>query len=415
MFRKLLGAAAGGSGGGQSSGASGGDRRGRKGKGPSTEEVIESERELGAIRRGVDDSYFASGMPTKEPTLGGKVDSHRAGELFKYAVIANAPSTERVGLFDKLRSYKPASRVASLTLNDVPAIRMLGNEVNFPLKRAVQQNIFKGAEDFVLIDCVLVHFVPLDSLVNDKSVITVQINDFRKREGTTQRAAKIDNKMGYNILFSLDYCVETRDMDKMTLSFACPANDFQEGISWGTVKVVIQLQFLSFPRRMPLQETLGVMVMSDTDLDKYAYDPRMFDIVLTPDVLNELRGMKERGEIENLTVARDDKKELETARTILMPNGGNEEVGSIISRMKEMQLLKNRQDAAAIERRKKLQEMNGQVRQATVEEVSDDEDCQKSLKDVEVGESVSQVGTASEIGRSKPLNQVQKKSLRFEG
>jgi len=311
----------------------------------------------GAIKRDMREERFASGFPEDHPSLADKVESHRRGEIFKYAVITNAPSDERKNLFSRLKNYKPAAKVKTLTLNDIPAIRLVGNEVNFSLSDAVDAGFFKDAPDYVLVDCVFVHFVPLDSFANEKSTVTVQINDFRKISGTVARRQYIDNTMGYNMLFSLDYCVETRDINNLTLSFTCPMGDFQEGVAWAAVKVIMQVQFLSFPKRMPLTETLGCILFSDTDLDQFNCDPREFDMVITPNVLNELRKSNQRGEVENLTIAKQDKKETVTARTILGEALDDGEVESAIEKMKFLAVQRERQAAAQVENRRKLEEV----------------------------------------------------------
>jgi len=253
---------------------------------------------------------------------------------------------------------------------------------------------------------VFVHFIPLDSFANDKSVVNVQINDFRRTNSTAVRACKIDNTMGYNILFCLDYCVETRDAKKLTLSFSCPTKNFQEGVSWATVKVVAQVQFLSFPKRVPLVETLGVQLFSDTDLENFACDPRELDLVLTPNALQRLREANGRGEIENLTVPKNDKQEIVTAKTILGNNFDEEEVGSQIERMKEIALLRERQNQAREANKKKLEE----IKEEPIIQIPDaghkrvfsgstinmsptvESDRGDVLEDIEFGESISEKG-----------------------
>jgi len=311
------------------------------------------------VKRGMDDTCFASGMPTEHQGLADKLDSHQSGTLFKYAVIANKPSEERKGLLSKLRSYKPQTRVKALTLNDIPAIRLIGDCTELSLSQVLDPELLKEEGDFVLIDCVLVHFVPLDSFANDKSVVTIQINDFRKIANTTVRTARVDNTMGYNILFFLDYCIEKRDFNRMTLSFTCGTKEFQEGVAWGTAKVVVQLQFLSFPRRMPLLDTMGVVLLSDTDLQEFECDPRDIDLVLTPEVIRRLKQAKSRGEIENRTVAQDDLKPIVTARTILGEDYQESEVGSMVSKMKEVALLNERQRNARAAVKDKLKSLAG--------------------------------------------------------
>lgn len=325
-------------------------KQGRRSNRQRQKLIDDVERKEDVERRGrllqkMDEEHFASGMPDSHLSMSDKLDSHRAGNLFKYAAITNPPSTERAGMLAKIRHFKPSPKIQTLTLNELPAIRLVGDANDFRLSSVLSQFMNKGVLDYVLIDCILIHFIPLDSFANDKSIVTVQLNDFRKTHQTTVRSAKLDNTMGYNLLFCLDYCVETRDVDKMTLSFACPNKEFQEGVSWGAVKLVVQLQFLGFPKRLALVETMGVCLLSDTDLDDFQCDPRDLDLVLTPNAIQGMRSLKKRGEIENLTLAKNDEQQMITAKTILGEDFGDQNVEDSIGKLKEIALIKERQNS----------------------------------------------------------------------
>jgi hypothetical protein len=113
---------------------------------------------------------------------------------------------------------------------------------------------------------------------------------------------------------------------------------------------------------MPLVDTLGVMLLSDTDLEEFECDPRMIDLVITPEALKNLRNVHKRQEIENKTMPSNDRKELVTAKTVLGDSYEDDDVGSVIGKMKEMALLKERQSAAREKNQgilKKIQEVEG--------------------------------------------------------
>jgi hypothetical protein len=303
---------------------------------------------LGNIRKNMEEEHFASGVTKDTVTMADKLGSHKGGTLFKYAVIGSAPSEERTGIISRLKTYKAPSKVSSLNISDIPAIRLFGDAIEFPMTDALKHSGSGPGEDYCLIDSVLIHFVPLDSFLNDKSVITIQLNDFRKITGTAVRIAKVDNTMAYNILFSLDFCVETRDLDKMTLSFACPQKDFQDGVAWGAVKVIAQVAFLSFPKRLPVIETLAVAIFADTDLQEYEWDPREIDAVLAPQALKGLREAYNRGEIENLTLPRDDKISNNVARTIMGKSMEESSPSEAIEAMRQAALQRSRLESGKV-------------------------------------------------------------------
>jgi hypothetical protein len=305
------------------------------------EEQGEPDR-LGDIRKTMEEEHIASGVSKNKVSMADKLDSHKAGTPFKYAVIGNAPSEERKGVISRLKTYKAPAKSSNVNLSDIPAIRLTNDAVEFSMVDALKGTNVSSRESYCLIDSVLIHFVPLDSFLEDKSVVTVQMNDFRKTTNSAIRVARVDNTMAYNVLFCLDYCVETRDLSKMTLSFACPQKNFQEGISWGAVKVIAQVAFMSFPRRMPVIETLAVAIFADTDLQDYDWDPREFDAVLGPQALKGMKGAHKRGEIENLTIPRDDEVSHTVTRTIMGNSLEEESPESAITSMKQAALARGR-------------------------------------------------------------------------
>lgn len=357
----------------------------------------------GAIKREGEEEKFASGMPEYHPGLSDKIDSHRGGQLFKYAVITNKPSDERSEFFSKLRVFKPKVKERQVTLSDIPPIRLIGDSIEFDLTMALSKQDLAAMGEYILIDCVLIHYIPLDSFANDKSVVTIQMNDFRKIGSPAVRRCKVDSTMGYNILFTLDYCVEKVDIDKMTVSFANHSKDFQEGIAWGAVKVVAQVMGLSFPKRVPLVDTLGVMIFADTDLQAYECDPRELDLVITPESLKRMREMHERGEIENKTMPASDRKELSTARTVMDTGGEFEPIDDKISKLREEGLKASREGQTV---REVLKPKKSSLKKITREVAKQDEDKSSTsesdtgvlndLSEVEVGDSTSQVGTDEE-------------------
>ncbi|QCF40769.1 movement protein [Entoleuca phenui-like virus 1] len=306
-------------------------------------ETEDREARRGAVLRNMDEALFASGVPKNHVSMADKLDSHKAGSTFKYAVIGTQPSEERTGIMNKLRNYKAPSKLQNFSLSDIPFIRLMDDEVEFSMKEALRSSNAQKHEDYCLIDSVLIHFVPLDSFLNDKSPITIQLNDFRRVNNTVARLATVDNTMSYNILFCLDYCVESRDLERMTLSFACPQKDFQPGVAWGAVKVIAQVKFMSFPVRMPVIETMAVAIFADTDLLEYEWDPREFDAVLGPQALQGVRQANKRGELENLTIAKNDRMEVGMARTLAMGSLEEEEPGEAIQALKNAALLRQRQ------------------------------------------------------------------------
>ena len=285
--------------------------------------------------------------------LSDKLNSHKRGSNFKYAVITNEPSSDRKFWLDKLRNFRPNTFENVHTLSQIPAIRLEGDTMEFDLTKALSRQELDAMHDYILIDSILVHFIPLDSFVNDSNVVTFQVNDFRRVTQTTCRKCTASSNMGYNILFCLDFCIEKADIKKLSLSATCTGRDHIEGVSWGAAKVIMVVRDMVFPIRAPLMDTMGVMLFADTDLDTYSCDPRDLDLVLTPGAMERLREAALRGEIQNMTQPESDKMGMESTKTIVAPPEETGDVDSLINGMKKRKMEKEREIAEKMTKRMK--------------------------------------------------------------
>jgi len=369
------------------------------------------EIQIGTIKKQGDSERFASAMPENILGLTDKLESHKAGTLFKYAVINNKPSDDRTNLMRRLRSFRAGSSVKDVTLNDISAILLREESTSFKLSEAYGVSKSEASGSFILIDSILVHYIPMDSFVCEQSVISIQVNDFRKVNGTCVRRANISSTMGYNLVFTLDYCVQAADLDRMTLSFQCEGQDFQQGTSWAAVKVVVQMRVLDFPQRAPLTDTSGCMIFADTDLEKYMTDPRQIDLVTTPEAMSILRNLHQRKEIENKTIPKNDKKELNTAKTAFSSGDDSEDTNDSKGEDDMMNEWKRRQIAAKKTNLERLREINGLTfvpkRAADPDYVSPTDEADgvlNALTEPGISDSLSQAGES----RSEVFEQIRR-------
>lgn len=288
----------------------------------------------GRLMKRVEDTKYKSGLPEEVISMADHIDSHNVGTLFKYAVITDKASSGREDAITKLRSFKPKREVADMHLSDIPAIRMQGDCLDLKITSAITKVERSRLLPYTALDCILVHFVPLDSFTNEGSVVTVQLNDNRKVSDSIVRSATFLDTTSVNILFFLDYYIETKDLDQLSLSFSCSKTDFVAGTAWGATKVILTMSGATFPRRLGIANTRGVVLLSDTDLESYDTDPRHADLVLTPKVLQGLRSMNMRGEVENRTVRLNDGLTVSTAKTMMLSEPENMPIGSLMSGMK---------------------------------------------------------------------------------
>jgi hypothetical protein len=355
MLRNLLGrgksaekSSQGGSGHGDHS-----DRRGGK-KAKQYDELVrkeketeEAERRKGTIVKDTSVTSMKHKFSDEEESLASKLERHRSGSMFKYAVISTAPPKDRGSILSKVRTFKAKTDLIQTSLDDLPAINLKDNYTEFRLSQALGNTKLSSLLPYTTVTDVLVHYVPMDTFFATSHPLDIQINDFRKNEDTVARKYTLTDKGSYNILFCMDYSTLTTDLDDLSLSLSCNVTDFREGKAWASIKVVVRMTHSSFPQKFNLQETIGVTLWAHSDLEDYVTDPTTMDGTITGEALKLLKQSYQRGEIEDLVTPRDNKKQMNLARTVVGESGGRIAPDLLMDSMKENALLQERAKSAS--------------------------------------------------------------------
>lgn len=271
-----------------------------------------------------------------------RMESHPAGRLFSGAVVSNKPPPDRALTLSKLRTYQAPNDMSRLVLGDIEPIDLKDNTVDIALTEAMTIEQYKSLRPYCLISDVFIHFVPMDTFFTTSFPVDFFLNDFRKVEDCVVRHFPLSHTVGYNILFTLDYCVRKEDLKLLTLAISSGINTFRPGIAWGTVKVVVSLISMEFPIKANMQKTLGVMHLADSDLQDFVSDPRRSDGVLTPEGLKQLKAFYKRGDIENIHQPLDDSKDVNVAPTVMNHMDQSTDVAEVMRAMREAALERSR-------------------------------------------------------------------------
>jgi hypothetical protein len=273
--------------------------------------------------------------PAETFTLADKMDSHRKGSHFKYAVVSNKPTEDQAGALGWLRNFRPNTKHDTLRLSQIKPILLNSSYTELNLVDVIKEMGTMSELPFCMISEVFIHYVPLDTFLSRSSVVEISLTDGRRVDKVPIRRSTITSTAGYNILMCLDFCVETKDLADMTLTFASHNNNFLEGKSWAMCKVIVGLDFFEIARRANIRETMAVLQWADSDLLDFVADPRFVDVVVTNESLRLLRLMHKSGDIENTYEPSNDAKEMITAATIIGMSGDPEE-GTVPGRISLM-------------------------------------------------------------------------------
>jgi len=272
-----------------------------------------------------------------------KLEAHPAGKMLKNVVISNEPPPDRELNIHRLRRFKPQNDFSKLTLSEVPEFDLSEEFMEFSIVEAMTSSQFSQLKPYVLVSDVFIHYIPLDSFYSVSSPVIFRLNDFRKVDDTCMREYPLTHSGGYNILMTLDYCVAKKDLHHLSLSISTSLSSFRKGSSWGAAKVLLTISHMDFPVKANIQETMGVLHLADSDLNEFISDPRSSDGVITPHALTLLRGHYKRGEIENVNLPRDDKKEVNLAKTLIDEDIESVNVRDLMSDMREQALRRERE------------------------------------------------------------------------
>lgn len=343
-----------------------------------------------------------------------RLEAHPAGKLLKNVVISNEPPPDRELNVTRLRRYKPQNDFSKLTLGDIPAFKLSEEYLDFPITDAMTQVQYDQLKQYVLVSDVFIHYVPLDSFFSVSSPVTIQLNDFRKVDNTVMREYPLTHSGGYNILMTLDYCVAKEDLKHLTLSISTSLASFRKGAAWASVKVLLTVSHMDFPVKANIQETMGVLHLADSDLADYISDPRSSDGVITPQAFSLLKNHYKRGEIENINLPRDDKKEVNVAKTAIGDTQSSTDVRDIMASMREQHLLKQREENNRTPTKPSIKRnFSSPSSEGRQSRVSDDDD--DSMNELKPEDSGSHVGsdTTFELPRNDKKEPRSMRSVNF--
>jgi hypothetical protein len=273
-----------------------------------------------------------------------RLRSHSKGNFFKYAVISTEPPPDRAQNIDRLRTFRPKNAPTHHRFDDIPAVDMIGNYQEFSIEDIFTHQSRSEMKPYVLVSDIFVRYTPMDSFITMSNVVDFRILDMRKIRDQSIRHYPLSHNAEYAFLFALDYCFRACDLKYLKLTVSTQMNDFIEDVAWGNVKIYVNAVSYHLPVRAEMQETLGVIHVSNSDFKEFMSDPRNGDGVLTSEGMKLMRQLHAGGEIQNMMEASNDEMEMNQAKTVFMSqdNVGDGDMMTIMRSMRENALAEQR-------------------------------------------------------------------------
>jgi hypothetical protein len=257
-------------------------------------------------------------FPTLESGMTDHIIQHRRGEEFDYVNITHPIKEEKKSIISRLQASFPKIGKESVNINETPPLFLRDATEVFTLAdcfpsvggKGKNKNEKRSLKAFLLLDELIINFVPTTSFTDNFTDVSIRLHDERKVQDTIVRSSTANSNITKALIMSLDYCIPSESVQKIKLSFCTENNLLDEGEIWAAVKVTMKISHLDFPIQTSLLDTIGTYKFPATAMIKYDKDPKHFNSTLDGEDLAALQIMRSQGDIRDFSSPREktDKK-----------------------------------------------------------------------------------------------------------
>lgn len=234
-------------------------------------------------------------MPEQQRGMTDLIDQHKTGNRFQYVALTGSTVEEHGSRIRRLVGLQPAFSSNQIPIRDLPRLRLYNDSERFPLSNAIP---IKGKEFIMLVKATMI-FTPLSSFTDDYTEIKTTLLDMRMRSKPERASVKSTTNISARSEFSMDHCIPRSDADKLSLIFTREAGHMTTGTMWGVVQVQLEIMESDFPYSENMQETIAVLALPSSGLDKFDKDPMHLDVSLHENHKSRLQDLYQVGEIAN--------------------------------------------------------------------------------------------------------------------
>jgi hypothetical protein len=252
-------------------------------------------------------------VPKQEMGFSDLISSHSAGNRFEYVAITNPIRETAEQVVGELHSSIPKYNKESVDFGTTKPLRLVQEEENYRIVDLGKQK--KIRKDYVLIDKLIINYVPLFSFYSKFSDLVVCFHDDRYIDDSLVNVFVVNTNASNTHKFSLDYCVPICDLDKMSISFTTLHRTLAPGIQWATIQMKIQILQMDFPTQSSIRHVHGIVRLPEGATKPLTHNPRILQMTMNHADLEAIQSMRAKGEITDIS-----KPEVKSTRSAAYAN-----------------------------------------------------------------------------------------------
>lgn len=253
------------------------------------------------------------------------LQTHENGDIFPYVSVVGNEEEGKESRLARLRAYrspygkenKPEMRINGIMLTETEGmirVQDLKDYVNksqlSPLQKKENKK-FKSIDGsnfvkpYIQISRITGEFVPLMSSTTDYTDLYFTLEDGRLLDKqVVVQSGKLPTNQNGVFELSCDYCVNSKDIEQVSLKYFLARPIMKEGYQWGSVSLTIRVSESDTPYLMPKVEAMAVVRMPFTTLEEQKKNPDHADVVFTSHQITKFREMYKSGDIADIDEAK---------------------------------------------------------------------------------------------------------------
>jgi len=239
-------------------------------------------------------------VPEKEVDMQQLIDNHEPGHLFPYVATTGEEVESPESRIQRIMRFIPSIRSKRVKMDKRLDFVMTDEVEHISLSRLIGDRI---SMKFFSIPSIMFAFSPTVSLMSDFTDVYISLIDSRFRGKKQQQQIILSSNKHYKGEMCIDYSIPRVSADNLEFCVTSAVPILNTGEIWGALQVEITLRESSFPEPIPFKEVMGSNAMPTTGLLEYNRDPTRLNLAILDGHTEELREMKNRGEITDVATA----------------------------------------------------------------------------------------------------------------
>jgi hypothetical protein len=270
--------------------------------------------------------------PEEVENMADHLQNHKPGDNFPYLAVVGNEEESKDSRLARLRAYKtpygkenkPEKRINGIILNELEGILKVEQLKDYVTTEGLSKTRQKENKKFtpiasssfkkpyVQITRITGEYVPLMSSTANYTDLHFTLEDGRLLEHQTiAQSANIPSNQNGVFELSCDYCINTSDLDQLSLKYFLARPIMREGRQWGAVSLSIRLSESDTPYITPKVDAMAIVRTPYTTLEERQKDPDHADVLFTSGHIRTFQEMYRAGEIVDV----DEPKKERTKRS----------------------------------------------------------------------------------------------------